>query len=82
MSNKAHEKGKTFAFEVDVDTWMEGEKHKASVFIGREYFESDLYPSRDLALCEVKGWLEGIQVKVEATIHTIDKELDDGKNTI
>lgn len=68
----AYDLGKGFRCDVDFDYWKDNDgKYKASVNIGEEYYESDPYQSQDLALCEVKGWLEGVMVKIETTLNSI-----------
>ena len=69
--------GKGFACDVDVDHWLDEGEFKASVHIGEEYYESDPYKADDLALCEIKGWLEGVKVKLESAIKLIDDTLTD-----
>ena len=66
--------GKGFVCDVDVDWWQERESYKACVHIGEEYYESDPYKSQHLALCEVKGWLEGVKSKIEGTLEAINQQ--------
>lgn len=82
MKNKtqeyAHHLGKGFSSNCDLDCWQdEGGRYKAYVNVGEDYYESDPYKAQDLALCEVKGWLEGTKVKIESTLKAIDGKLKD-----
>lgn len=68
--------GRGFACDVDVDTWTDDDgSFKASASIGDEYYESDPYRSQDLALCEVKGWLEGVRAKIDSAVKGIERRL-------
>ena len=69
--------GKDFTSEVELDFYQTKEGHKASVSIGEEYYESDPYKSKDLALCEVKGWLEGVKAKIEGVLQSIEREINE-----
>ena len=74
----AHNLGKGFSSNCDLDCWQDDAgRYKASVNVGENYYESDSYNTQDLALCEVKGWLEGTKVKIESTLKAIDKKLKD-----
>ena len=82
MKNKtqeyAHHLGKGFSSDCDLDCWQnEAGRYKASVYVGEDYYVSDPYKAQDLALCEVKGWLEGTKVKIESTLKAIDEKLKD-----
>ena len=70
--------GKDFTSEVELNTWhIKSEGFKASVDIGEEYYESDPYESKDLALCEVKGYLEGVKAEIEGVIQSIEKQINE-----
>lgn len=69
--------GKDFTSEVEFDSYKTKEGFKASVSIGEEYYESDPYQSKYLALCEVKGWLEGIKAKIEGILQSIKSEINE-----
>lgn len=82
MKNKAqeyaHHLGKGFSIDCDLDCWQDEDgTYNASIFIGEEYYKSNPYKTQDLALCEVKGWLEGTKVKIESTLKAIDEKLKD-----
>lgn len=64
--------GNGFACDVDVGWWEDAGQYRACVHIGEEYYESDPYKSIDLALCEVKGWLEGVKVKLDAQLKSLE----------
>ena len=69
--------GKDFTSEVEYDFYQTKEGHKASVSIGEEYYETDPYKSKDLALCEVKGFLEGVKAKIEGVLQSIEREINE-----
>lgn len=69
--------GKDFTSEVELDFYQTKEGHKASVSIGEEYYESDPYQSRDLALCEVKGFLEGVKAKIDGILQAIERQINE-----
>lgn len=78
----ATDEGKKFASEVKLDTWRVSLGFKASVDIGEDYYETDPYKSKDLALCEVKGFLEGVKAKIEGVLQSIEREInEDNKDT-
>lgn len=86
MNNKkqnATDEGKKFASEVTLDCWhVSLLGFKASVDIGEDYYETDPYQSKDLALCEVKGFLEGVKAKIEGVLQSIEREInEDNKDT-
>ena len=68
--------GRDFTSKVELDFYQTKEGHKASVSIGEEYYESDPYQSKDLALCEVKGFLEGVKSKIEGALQAIEKQIN------
>lgn len=73
----AYNTGKDFTSEVELNTWhIKSEGFKASVDIGEEYYETDPYKSKDLALCEVKGFLEGVKAKIEGVLQSIEREIN------
>ena len=72
----AHNLGKGFSLDCDFDYWQDG-TYKACANVGEDYYDSDPYRSQDLALYEVKGWLEGTKVKIESTLRAIDEKLKD-----
>lgn len=53
--------GNGFASEVIIEPRNTKRGCKVLVSIGEEYYETDYYQFRDLALCEVKGFLEGVK---------------------
>lgn len=69
--------GKDFTSEVELDFYQTKKGHKASVSIGEEYYESDPYQSRDLALCEVKGFLEGVKAKIDGILQAIERQINE-----
>ena len=73
----AYNMGKGFVCDVDIDWWEDNDKFKASVNIGEEYYESDPYKSKDLALCEIKGYLEGVKAKIEGLIQAIERKINE-----
>lgn len=78
----ASEQGQKFAAEVKLNTWRVSLGFKASVDIGEDYYETDPYKSKDLALCEVKGFLEGVKAKIEGVLQSIEREInEDNKDT-
>ena len=62
---------------VDIDRYERHGKTSIGVNIGEEHFETDPYSRKDFALCEAKGWLEGVKAQIEATITLIDKEINE-----
>ena len=66
-----------YSCDVDVNVWEEYNVFKASVSIGEDYYKSGPYKSKDLALCEVKGWLEGVKAKIEGVIKTIERHINE-----
>ena len=81
MSDEATQtKGFLFSCEVDVNVWEEYNVFKASVSIGEDYYKSGPYKSKDLALCEVKGWLEGIKAEIEGVLQSIEREINENKD--
>lgn len=77
MRKDAYQTGKDFSSVVELDVYQTKEGHKATVSIGEEFYETDPYKSKDLALSEVKGFLEGVQVQIESTIKAINELKDD-----
>lgn len=77
IEDYAFKVGKDFTSEVELDFYQTKEGHKASVSIGEEYYESDPYQSRDLALCEVKGFLEGVKAKIEGVLQSIERQINE-----
>ena len=73
----AYNIGKDFTSKVELDVYVTGEGHKASVSIGDDYYESDPYQAKDLALCEVKGFLEGVKAKIEGVLQSIEREINE-----
>ncbi len=73
----AYNMGKGFVCDVDVDVWEDYGKFKASINIGEESYISDPYKSKDLALCEVKGYLEGVKAKIEGLIQAIERQINE-----
>jgi hypothetical protein len=73
----AYNMGKDFTSEVEFDLYQTKEGHIASVSIGEEYYESDPYQSRYLALCEVKGFLEGVKARIEEVLQSIEREINE-----
>lgn len=72
IGKNAYMFGKGFVCDIDVDWWTNSAgQYKACANIGEEYYESDPYKSKDLALCEIKGWLEGIRAKIDGTIKNL-----------
>ena len=81
MMNKkkqhATDEGKKFASDVKLGTWHVALGFKASVDIGEDYYETDPYKSKDLALCEVKGFLEGVKAKIEGVLQSIERIINE-----
>jgi hypothetical protein len=76
----AYNTGKDFTSEVELNTWHISLGFKASVDIGEEYYETDPYKSKDLALCEVKGFLEGVKEKIEGVLQSIESKINENKD--
>ena len=76
----AYNTGKDFASEVMLNTWHISLGFKVSVDIGDDYYETDPYKSKDLALCEVKGFLEGVKAKIEGVLQSIEREINENKD--
>ena len=82
MSDEAIQtKGFLYSCDVDVNVWEEynvfNNVFKASVSIGEDYYKSGPHKSKDLALCEVKGWLEGVKAKIEGVIQSIERQINE-----
>ena len=69
--------GKDFTSEVEFDAYKTKEGYKATVSIGEEYYETDPYKSKNLALCKVKGFLEGVKEKIEGVLQSIEREINE-----
>lgn len=78
MSDEAIQtRGFLYSCDVYVHVLEEYNVFKASVSIGEDYHESDPYKSKDLALCEVKGFLEGVKAKIEGVIKSIERQINE-----
>ena len=68
---------------VSIDTFKHTfkghDKLLVGVYIGDEYYETDPYSRKDYALCEAKGWLEGVKAQIEGVLDAINKEIEDFK---
>ena len=73
----AFKMGKDFASKVMLNTWHISLGFKVSVDIGDDYYETDPYKSKDLALCEVKGFLEGVKAKIEGVLQSIERQINE-----
>lgn len=58
-------------------TFKDCDKFFVGVRIGVEYFETDPYSRKDFALCEAKGWLEGVKAQIEGVLDAINKEIEE-----
>ena len=54
-----------FPSKVDCYLWQEEGKWYASIFIGREYYETDPYKDKQSAVAEAYGWWEGTKRQVD-----------------
>lgn len=50
--------------------------YSAGINWGNEYYPTDPYKKRDHALCEAKGYLEGLKSQIDGCLEYIDKELE------
>lgn len=48
------------------DFGMKGEKHRAAIRIGGEYFETKLYSTRNEALGELQGYINDLALELNA----------------
>lgn len=46
--------------------------YKASLSIGEEYYESDPYKEAAYALCEIKGYIDGLQIQIDGIMKVIN----------
>lgn len=46
------------------------------VTIGEQYYETDLYSRKDYALCEAKGYLEGVRTQIDGVLDNINKDIE------
>lgn len=60
-----------FSVEVNEDRG----NYRVGINWGDDYYGTDLYKKRDHALCEAKGYLEGIKAQIDGWLEYIDKEL-------
>ena len=66
-----------FAPEVILEPHKTKRGYNVLVSIGEDYYETDCYQFRDLALCEVKGFLEGVKAKIEGTLQSIERQINE-----
>ena len=64
---------------VGIDPYEHHGKTSIGVNIGEERFDTDPYTRKDFALCEAKGWLEGVKAQIEGVLDAINKEIEDFK---
>ena len=64
---------------VSIDPYEHFGRTIIGVNIGEERFETDPYTRKDFALCEAKGWLEGVKAQIEGVLEGINKEIEDFK---
>ena len=64
---------------VSIDPYEHFGRTIIGVNIGEERFETDPYSRKDFALCEAKGWLEGVKAQIEGVLESINKEIEDFK---
>lgn len=65
--------------KVSIDPYEHHGQTSIGVNIGEELFETDPYTRKDFALCEAKGWLEGVKAQIEGVLDAINKEIEDFK---
>lgn len=53
-----------------------GNYYSVGINWGGDYYQTDPYKKRDHALCEAKGYLEGIKSQIDGCLEYIDKELE------
>ena len=61
---------------VSIDGGEREGKFFIGVTIGGQYYETDLYSRKDYALCEAKGYLEGVRTQIDGILDNINKELE------
>lgn len=66
----------TISVEVNEDRG----KYRVGINWGDDYYETDPYKRRDYALCEAKGYLEGIKAQIDGWLEYIEKELEKEDN--
>lgn len=71
--------GKSFALKVDHCVYESKGKFICDSSIGSEYYSSVPCTYKANALSEVLGYLEGIEVQLNAEIEAIKKELEERK---
>ena len=65
---------------ISVEVYERNGRFVAGVDYGEQYYETDPYKRRDYALCEAKGYLEGIKAQIDGCLEYIDKELEKEEN--
>ncbi len=76
---KARKLGRGFAYEIDIDIiTTDDERYKGEITMDNQdfYYETDPYKDKECALAEVKGFLEGIKIRIDNYIERIDKVLE------
>lgn len=61
---------------VSIDGGEREGKFFIGVTIGEQYYETDLYSRKDYALCEAKGYLEGVKAQMNEVLDYINKEIE------
>lgn len=75
INQKSYNLGKEFADTIDVDVYHVGGRHCVSITWGENYFETDPYKNKEYALSEAKGYLEGMEQRLEAALNDINNRL-------
>ena len=65
---------------ISVEVYERNGRFVAGVDYGEHYFETDPYKRRDYALCEAKGYLEGIKAQIDGWLEYIENELEKEDN--
>lgn len=61
---------------ISVDVNEDNGSYNVGINWGDNYYQTDPYKRRDYALCEAKGYLEGIKIQIDGCLEYIDKELE------
>ena len=76
MKNKAYKTGKSFSapFEVQIEQNKQGMWY-GCVDIGMQYYQTGPYKDKTCVMSELKGYLEGLMVQMQASLKHFDEEL-------
>ena len=79
LDSALYKTGASFSPEVDTEVFKKREGRLkywyGSVCVGEWYYETDLYRSKDYAISEMIGYLEGLEVLIKAEINNLKQEL-------